>query len=75
MHNLYTKFVKIIEICKQFSNKFVNETVNIPRRGPAPKFSDLELWYCLLPQNQKVSTVRTGYSSQSSKNTRVRFPT
>ena len=26
MHNLYTKFVKILEICKQFSNKFVNET-------------------------------------------------
>ena len=25
MHNLYTKFVKILEICKQSSNKFVNE--------------------------------------------------
>lgn len=29
-HNLYTKFVKILEICKQFSNKFVNEKGNIP---------------------------------------------
>lgn len=43
MHNLYTKFVKILEICKQFSNKFVNEQGNIPRRGPVPKFSDLEV--------------------------------
>lgn len=43
MHNLYTKFVKILEICKQFSYKFVNEKGNIPRRGPIPKFSDLEV--------------------------------
>lgn len=43
MHNLYTKFVKILEICKQFSNKFVNEAGNVPRRGPVPKFSDLEV--------------------------------
>lgn len=43
MHNLYTKFVKIFEIYKQFSNKFVNEAGNIPRRGPVPKFSDLEV--------------------------------
>lgn len=28
MHNLYTKFVKILEICKQSSNKFVNEKGN-----------------------------------------------
>ena len=28
MHNLYTKFVKILEIFKQFSNKFVNENGN-----------------------------------------------
>lgn len=43
MHNLYTKFVKFLEICKQFSNKFVNEAGNIPRRGPVSKFSDLEV--------------------------------
>ena len=43
MHNLYTKFVKILEICKQFSNKFGNEHGNIPRRGSVPKFSDLEV--------------------------------
>ena len=34
MCNLYTKFVKILEICKQFSHNLVNEQGNIPRRGP-----------------------------------------
>lgn len=43
MHNLYTKFVKILEICKQFSKNLVNEHGNMPRRGPVPKFSDLEV--------------------------------
>lgn len=43
MYNLYTKFVKILEICKQFSENLVNENGNIPRRGPVPKFSDLEV--------------------------------
>nr|WP_278785815.1 IS982 family transposase [Prevotella histicola] len=43
MHNLYTKFVKILEICKLFSENPVNEYGNIPRRGPIPKFSDLEV--------------------------------
>ena len=43
MYNLYTKFVKILEICKQFSQNLVNEQGNITRRGPMPKFSDLEV--------------------------------
>ena len=43
MHNLYTKKVKILEICKQYSQNLVNELGNIPRRGPVPKFSDLEV--------------------------------
>ncbi len=43
MYNLYTKFVKILETCKQFSENLVNENGNIPRRGPVPKFSDLEV--------------------------------
>lgn len=43
MHNLYTKFIKILEICKQYSQNLVNEFGNIPRRGPVPKFSDLEV--------------------------------
>lgn len=32
MYNLYTKFVKILEICKQFSENLVNESGNVPRR-------------------------------------------
>ena len=43
MYNVYTKFVKILEICKQFSENIVNESGNVPRRGPVPKFSDLEV--------------------------------
>ena len=43
MYNLYTKLVKILEICKQFSENLVNESGNVPRRGPVPKFSDLEV--------------------------------
>ena len=43
MYNLYTKFVKILEICKQFSENLINESGNVPRRGPVPKFSDLEV--------------------------------
>ena len=43
MYNLYTKFIKILEISKQFSENLVNESGNVPRRGPVPKFSDLEM--------------------------------
>lgn len=43
MCNLYTKFVKFLEICKQFSNELVNQKGNIVRRGPVPRFSDLEV--------------------------------
>ena len=38
MYNLYTKFVKILEICKHFSENLVNESGNVPRRGPVPEF-------------------------------------
>ena len=31
------KFVKILEICKQFSENLVNDSGNVPRRGPVPK--------------------------------------
>ena len=34
MHNLYTKFVKILEICKQFSYDLVNAQGNIVRHCP-----------------------------------------
>ena len=43
MCNLYKKFVNFLEICKQFSNELVNEKGNIVRRGPVPRFSDLEV--------------------------------
>lgn len=43
MCNLYTKFVKFLEICKQFSTDLVTEKGNIPRPGPVPRFSDLEV--------------------------------
>ncbi len=29
MYNLYTKIVKILEVCKQFSENFVNELGNV----------------------------------------------
>lgn len=43
MRNLYTKFVKFLEICKQFSKGLVAEKGNILRPGPVPRFSDLEV--------------------------------
>ena len=43
MSGLYAKFIKILEIYKQFSENLVNESGNVPRRGPVPKFSDLEV--------------------------------
>ena len=36
MYNLYTKFVKILEICKQFSENLVNKSANVTRRGSVP---------------------------------------
>ena len=38
MYNLYTKFVKILEICKQFSENLVNESGNVPHRGSVHRF-------------------------------------
>ena len=38
MYNLYAKFEKILEICKQFSQGLVDERGNVPRRGPTSKF-------------------------------------
>jgi len=43
MHNLYANFVKILEICKDFSKDLVNDQGNLPRRGVVPRFSDLEV--------------------------------
>jgi hypothetical protein len=43
MCNLYTKFVKFLEICKEFSKDLVTESGNVRRPGPVPRFSDLEV--------------------------------
>ena len=43
MHNLNANFVKILEICKDFSIVLVNERGYFPRRGVVPRFSDLEV--------------------------------
>ena len=43
MCNLYTKFVKFLEICKRISHDLVTEKGNILRPGPVPRFSDLEV--------------------------------
>ena len=43
MCNLHAKFVRILEICKQFSHNLVNAQGNIACRGPIPGFSDLEV--------------------------------
>lgn len=57
MHNLYTKFVKILEICKQFSKNLVNERGNMLRRGPVPKFSDLEvIALSLLAESESIDS-------------------
>lgn len=43
MYNLVSNFVKILDICKKFSNNLVDNRGNIPRRGVIPRFSDLEV--------------------------------
>ena len=43
MHNLYANFVKILEICKDFSKNLVNELGNIPRPGVVPRFQTSKL--------------------------------
>ena len=40
MYNLYTKLVKILEVCKQISVNLVNELSNVSRRGNVSKFSN-----------------------------------
>ena len=74
MYNLYAKFVKILEICKQFSENLVNDSGNVPRRGPVPKFSDLEVVALSLTAETEALIVRSGCSTINCKNTRTAFP-
>lgn len=43
MHNFIVKLVKSLDIFKKFAGRRVNSLGNVPRRGAAPKFSDLEV--------------------------------
>lgn len=43
MCNLYTKFVKFLEIYKHFSKDLVTESGNVLRLDPVPCFSNLEV--------------------------------
>lgn len=43
MHNLFANFVKMLDVCKNFSVNLVNELGNMPRPDVVPKFSDLEV--------------------------------
>ena len=43
MHNFYSNFVRILEICRDFSKDLVDERGILPRRGVVPRFSDLEV--------------------------------
>ena len=74
MYNLYTKFVKILEICKQFSENLVNESGNVPRRGPVPKFSIWKWWRYPWRQRPRALIVRSGCSTINCKSTRTAFP-
>ena len=74
MYNLYTKFVKILEICKQFSENLVNESGNVPRRGPVPKFSDLEVVALSLTAETESIDSEKWCSTINCKNTRTTFP-
>ena len=74
MYNLYTKFVKILEICKKFSENLVNESGNVPRRGPVPKFSDLEVVALSLTAETESIDSESGCTTINCKNTRTAFP-
>ena len=73
MHNLLTKFAKILGICKQFSDNLVNERGNIPRRGPVPKFSDLEV--VALSLAAEAESIDSENWLFGCRNTRTRSPT
>ena len=50
MFNFCTKVVKILEICKQFSENLVNESGNVPRRTVFPYSISREIPTQLLHQ-------------------------
>ena len=74
MYNLYKKFVKILEIFKQFSENLVNESGNVPHRDPVPKFSDLEVVALSLTAETESIDSEKWCSTINCKNTRTTFP-
>ena len=57
MHNLYTKFVRTLEICRQFSHNLVNAQGNIVRYGLVPEFSDMKAVALSLAAGRKRQVV------------------
>jgi len=43
MHNLYANFVRILELCKQYSQDLMNSMGNMTKCSVIPKFSDREV--------------------------------
>ena len=67
MCNLCTKFVKFLEIGKQFSEDLVAEGGNVHRPAPVPRFSDLcaELWLLCLPRKVRLTFPRRVYTTST----------
>ena len=59
----------LLEICKQFSHNLVNVEGNIVRRGPVPRFSDLEVVALSLAAESESIDRRIGFLSTNFKNT------
>ena len=74
MYNLYTKFVKILEICKQFSENLVNESGNVHVVVLFPSFRIWKWWRYPWRQRPRALIVRSGCSTINCKNTRTAFP-
>ena len=72
MHNLRSKFDKILLIVKQSLENVLDETGNIPKRGKKPNFSDAEvitlslLSECLMydSENYLFAMLHKHYKSQ-----------
>ena len=72
MYNLYTKFVKILEICKQFSENLVRESGNVIRRGLFLSFRFGSGALSLAAETESIN-VRSGCSTINCKSTRIEF--
>ncbi len=72
MRNMSVKFVKILDICKKFSNNLVNESGNLPRRGVIPVFLTSKSSHLVsLPRN--TVSIASPCSSPIWKNARQTF--